>query len=155
MVRFTSAALPSALQLRTEMDRLVSSLFSDGAGSVTAKAASPVGFPPLNLWEEESRYVAEAELPGVHADDLEISVLGREVAIKGRRTSALGQDGAEPQGNWISRERGEGEFERRIRLPLEVDAEQIEANLTNGVLTLALPKAHSALPRQIKVNAVD
>jgi len=148
MVRFATA-IPAAHQLRSEMDRFVSSLFADSAGTISTKMAPPVGFPPLNLWEEDASYVAEAELPGVRPEDLDISVLGRDVVIKGSRSFNTEEEQAT---KWISRERGQGQFERHIRLPHEVDAEQIEAHLADGVLKLTLPKAHSAMPRQIKVN---
>lgn len=148
MVRFATG-IPAAHQLRSEMDRLVSSLFAESAGTISTKMASPVGFPPLNLWEEDSSYFAEAELPGVKSEDLDMSVLGRDVVIKGSRSFDTEEEKAT---KWISRERGEGRFERHIRLPHEVDAEQIEAHLADGVLKLTLPKAQSALPRQIKVN---
>lgn len=106
------------------------------------------GFPSLNVWEEGDVVYAEAEVPGVKSEDLDLSVVGRELTVKGVRAAPAPQDAT-----YHRRERGVGEFSRTVKLPVDVDAEQVEASLVDGVLKIALPKAASAKPRKINVKS--
>ncbi|HEX4128430.1 MAG TPA: Hsp20/alpha crystallin family protein [Pirellulales bacterium] len=128
-------------QLRGEVDRLFEDFFGQGGNVGQVR-----GFPPVNVWEGEHELFAEAELPGLKNEDLEISVVGNELSIKGRRV-----DSAQEGTTYHRRERGAGEFVRVLRLPVEIDAERVQANLRDGVLTLTLPKAEKAKPRKINV----
>lgn len=105
-------------------------------------------FPALNVWEDGEALHAEAELPGVHLEDLEILVVGNELTIKGHRQEREGQNLT-----YHRQERGMGEFSRAISLPVEIDADKVEATLRNGVLTLRLPKAEVARPKKINISA--
>jgi HSP20 family protein len=130
--------LPAFSNLRSEIDRL----FNDfGAG----QRMRP--FPPLNVWEDERTLYAEVELPGLKMDDLEIFVTGHELSIKGQRQPSAGDDHT-----YLRQERGAGEFTRFLSLPVEIDADRVEATLTDGVLSLKLPKAESVLARKIAVK---
>jgi HSP20 family protein len=133
-------------QLRREMDRLFGDFFGPGG---TAQAMFPArGFPALNIWEQGDALLAEAEVPGVKAEDVDVSVVGAELVIKGRR------GGGHPDGvSYHRRERGVGEFSRTVRLPVEVDAAKVYASLQDGILRITLPKAATAKPRKIEVNA--
>ena len=130
-----------------ELDRLFDS-FVDGFPSV-----DPFGtfggrtFPAVNVWEDGTTLYAEAEIPGLAMDQVDVSVLGDELTIKGERKGA-GVEGA----TYHRRERGVGSFVRVLRLPVEVDADKVEAALRDGVLTITLPKAQAALPRKIEVT---
>lgn len=104
-------------------------------------------FPALNVWEDGDRLMAEAELPGLRLEDIEVLVVGNELTIKGRRPTP-----AEIKGSVHRQERGVGEFARTITLPVEIDAEKVEATLKNGVLTVLLPKAEPAKARKIAVR---
>jgi len=106
------------------------------------------GFPAINVWEDNDAVVAEAEVPGLKLDDLEIYVVGDELTIKGKREPHNGDDAI-----YHRRERGTGLFTRVITLPVDVDADKVEASLANGVLTIRMPKAESARARKIKVKA--
>jgi len=106
-------------------------------------------FPAVNIWEDENSLYAEAELPGVKMEDIEISVVGNELTLKGERKPFAGDDG-----KYHRRERGVGSFTRVLHLPLDIDAEKVEATLRNGVLLIHLPKAAAALPRKIEVRAL-
>ena len=135
------------VQLRGEMDRLFEEFF--GPTSALQRSMGPARvFPSLNVWEDGDNLLAEAELPGVKSEDLEISVVGSELTIKGRRPESNEEGTA-----FHRRERGVGEFARVVRLPVEVNAEKVQASLQNGVLRLTLPKAEAAKPRKIQVNA--
>lgn len=104
-------------------------------------------FPALNVWEDGDRLMAEAELPGLRLEDIELLVIGNELTIKGHRPKA-----AETQGSIHRQERGVGEFTRTITLPVEIDAEKVEATLKHGVLTVMLPKVEPAKARKIAVR---
>ncbi len=135
-------------QLRTQMDRLVSDFFGPAVAGSTRAAMQSNSFPALNVWEEGDDLYAEAELPGIAGDGVDVSVVGSDLTIRGKRGQEL------PEGSsYHRRERGEGEFIRVMRLPIEVDANRVEATLKNGVLLIKLPKAESAKPKKIKVAA--
>ncbi len=135
----------TASQLRQEMDRLLSSFvgnFADGGRPWVDR-----GQPSINLWETGDAVVVEAELPGVQQEQIEISVVGNELTLKVERPE-LEKEGV----TFHRRERPSGSFVRVVRLPTEVEANRVEAEFRNGVLTVTLPKAESARPRKIHVT---
>jgi HSP20 family protein len=89
-----------------------------------------------------------AEIPGIDTDQLSISALRNRVSLSGRREIQLEQGKV----SYHRRERAEGSFSRTLNLPVEIDAERVDARYVNGVLTLTLPKAEAAKPRQISVR---
>lgn len=99
---------------------------------------------PVNVREEEQAYVLTALVPGLKAEDLNIQVLEDVVRIEGEYK----QD----ENEYLLNELPRGTFRRTLRLPVALNANQAEARITDGVLTLHLPKAESALPKTIKVN---
>ncbi len=142
MSRLRTNGLPPLGHFRTEMDRLMEDFFGQGRHAVRTST-----FPPLNIWESENELYAEAELPGMKNEDLEIQVVGNELTLKGRRV-----DTAEQGVTYHRRERSTGEFTRLVRLPVDVDADKVEATLRDGVLRITLPKAAAARPRKINVS---
>jgi HSP20 family protein len=121
-----------------------------GEGWALRKSGREGRVPALNIWESEGQVHAEAEVPGLRMEDLEILVKGSELTIKGERKAS------ESAGvGYHRRERGTGPFSGTVRLPVEVDVEKVEAQLENGVLTITLPKAASALPRKIAVRGAN
>ncbi len=145
--RRVNAVLPVA-QLRDEMDRLVHDFFGSGGAPTSHRWVRAAGFPPLNVWEDGDTLYAEAEMPGVKAEDLDISVIGGDLTIHGRRGEAHGEGVS-----FHRQERGTGEFNRVLRLPYDVNADLVDATLTDGVLLIKLPKAESAKPKKITVSA--
>jgi HSP20 family protein len=110
---------------------------------------APTGYPALNCWSDDTNFYVEAELPGIDMNDLEILVdRGSLLSIKGRRNDCQCESG-----KWLRRERGYGEFQRRMELPGPVAEEDIEATLKNGVLLIKLPKAPQIRPRKVEVKA--
>ena len=99
----------------------------------------------INIREEDDAYVLSALVPGLKSDDLNIQVLDDVVSIKGEYKA--------DENNYLVREFPNGSFTRTLRLPTVIDAGQVEAKITDGVLTLRLPKAESARPKQIKITA--
>jgi HSP20 family protein len=106
----------------------------------------------INIREEDEAYVLSALVPGLQAGDLNIQVLDDVVHIQGEYKQSSPADKAD-ESNYLVRELPAGSFTRTLRLPAPVDADSVEADITNGVLTLRLPKAESARPKQIKINA--
>lgn len=130
-------------RFQREMDRLFERWgFRD-------RPALAVSYPALNLWEDENYLYAEAELPGLKMEDLEIFVTGvDQLTLKGNR-EPLSLEEVE----WHRQERGFGRFERVIALPVGVDAAKVEARLESGVLTIKMPKTEAAKPKKIPVKA--
>lgn len=100
----------------------------------------------INVRQEEDAFVLTALVPGIDAEDLSIQVLEDVVQLRADYR-------AEETTGYLVHELPSGSFTRGLRLPAPIDAEHVEADVTNGVLTLRLPKAESARPKQIKVNA--
>jgi HSP20 family protein len=99
----------------------------------------------VNVREEDDAYVLSALVPGLKSDELNIQVLEDVLRIQGEYKA--------DESNYLVRELPNGSFTRTLRLPAAIDAEHVEANITDGVLTLRLPKAESARPKQIKIKA--
>jgi HSP20 family protein len=112
-----------------------------------ARAMGGSSFPALNVWDEGEELVAEAELPGLKGENLEVTVVGSELTIKGDRPADV-REGV----SYHRRERGVGAFTRLVHLPVEVDGDRVQATLHDGVLTIRLPKAEAAKPRKIVVQ---
>ena len=126
------------------MDRLLTGFFGPAADGLL-----PAMFrnqPAVNVWEREDALLVEMEVPGVKSEDLDISVAGGELSIRIQRPD-VAQEGV----TYHRRERPVGALQRVLRLPVEVDADRVEAQIRDGVLTITLPKAESAKPRKINV----
>jgi HSP20 family protein len=106
----------------------------------------------INVREEDDAYVLSALVPGIKSDELNIQVLEDVLRIEGEYTRSGPVDKAD-ESNYLVRELPQGSFTRTLRLPAPIDAEQVEAEVTDGVITLRLPKAESARPKQIKIKS--
>jgi HSP20 family protein len=133
-------------QLRREMDRLLGGFLSN-AGDISWPFSGR-GRPAANVWDTKDALRVEMELPGVKSDQVEVSVIGDELSIKVDRPE-IEREGV----SYHRRERPVGSFSRVLRLPAEVDADRVQAELRHGVLTVTLPKAESARPRTIQVTS--
>ncbi len=127
-------------ELQREFGRLFNNVLSDFD-------ASPA--PGINVWEAGDNFYAEAEVPGLGMDDLEVFVVGNELTIKGRWNAERDDD----QRVFHRRERQRGAFTRVLTLPVDLDAEKVNAVLKDGVLTVTLPKAETARTRKIAVKS--
>jgi HSP20 family protein len=132
-------------ELRRELDRAFNDVLGGWDGLSLRRAP---GFPAINLWEDGEALYAEAEVPGVGMDSLEILAVGNELTLKGQRRAM-----ADENFTFHRRERGVGEFTRVITLPAEVDTEKVEATLRDGVLSIVMPKSQAARARKIQVKA--
>jgi HSP20 family protein len=132
-------------QLQSEMNRVFDRWGEDGGRLLGLTSA----FPAVNVWEDAEAVFVEAELPGLEIKDLAIYVTGgNQFTIKGERKQQVLDKGV-----WHRQERNHGSFTRVLTLPVNVDADKVDARFENGVLLVRLAKHESAKPRKITVKA--
>ena len=131
-------------QIRREMLRLLDASTGDGAPDQGAGV-----FPPMNITQDDDNFYLRAKIPSIKPAELSISALRNRVSISGKREIPREHDRV----SYHRKERPEGGFNRAVTLPTEVDAERVDARYTDGILTLTLPKAEQAKPRQIAVKS--
>ena len=129
--------------MQRQMDRLFDALSGQRAGHVSAGV-----YPPINLTEDQENYYVRAELPGIEADKLDIQATGNSLSLSGERQIAEEANGV----RYHRREREGGTFSRVITLPGDIDAEKVDAEMVNGILTIKIAKAEKAKPKQITVR---
>ena len=105
--------------------------------------------PSVNICEKADRLIVRAEIPGVNKDNIDISMTGEMLTIRGERATPADFKDEE----CLRSEIAYGNFSRSIMLPAPVDAEKIEATYENGMLELNLPKVKAAVPAKIQVRA--
>lgn len=103
--------------------------------------------PPVDVYETANGFALAADMPGVTQDNLEVSVAGNVLTIKGRVAQGL-------PGKERYQEYEPVSVLRRFRLDSAFDTERVEAELKNGVLQLRIPKAKAAMPRQIDIKVI-
>jgi len=126
-----------------QLQREMSTVFESAFGRPIEAA------PPCNVFAGENDLLVACEIPGVTLDDLDISVMGDTLTLKGERKPA-DEVGAEA---YHRRERRTGPFNRSIQLPNRVDPNNVEAEYEDGVLTVHLNKAAEEKPRKITVKS--
>ena len=144
--------LSRVTSFRDEVDSLFNLAFGQSATSNVQNgrgSQSPEGwFPAVDVYEDKDSLLVKAELPGLKKEDIEISLHDGFLTLSGERKLEQKQEGAE-----VSRsERWVGRFHRSISLPCGVEADKITATYNEGVLTVALPKAEEAKPKQIPIS---
>jgi HSP20 family protein len=131
-------------RMRREMDWLTEGL----TGGLFREPTAGV-FPLMNVTEDNDNYYVRAELPGLRADELNISVTGDTISISGERKLPA----EDKKARYHRREREAGKFSRIVSLPTQVDTDKVQARCADGILTVLLPKAEAAKPKQIAVKA--
>ena len=104
--------------------------------------------PPIDVFETSDRYVIAAELPGLDRDQIELAMEDSRLTIRGQRVG--GPAGADVHYHQV--ERGHGAFSRTFDFADKIDADAVTADLTDGVLTVTLPKIAPPPPRKIEVR---
>jgi len=140
--------LRNAQEEMAQMNPMLAQALGLQAQQGSGRATTTTWAPALDISERKDAYLVTVELPGVEADDLEITLEDGLLTIQGERHSA--QDSSEQQFHRV--ERHYGAFRRSITLPAQVQAEQIEASLENGVLQVVVPKMEEAKPKRIQVR---
>ena len=105
-------------------------------------------YPAINGWNSDEGILITAEIPGLEADDIDISIVGETLILSGSRNVDELPEGAD----YYRRERGYGEFTRTFELPFRVDVEAVDARFQNGVLQLELPRLPEEKPRKIEIT---
>lgn len=105
--------------------------------------------PPVDVIRNEDSLIVRAEVPGVAREDIELTIDGNRLTIRGtKRTEEKKEDE-----RYHMTERTHGEFERTFSLPSDIDGANAHADFKNGVLEIRLPVAEAARPRKIEVRA--
>lgn len=117
-------------------------------GAVPASAATSF-IPPVDVREEDDRFVVEADLPGVAPADIEITADKGVLTVRGERKA----EKRDSRAGYERIERVSGSFTRRFTLPDNAQAEQIRARFNHGVLELTIPKQAVAQPHRVQVEA--
>ena len=131
--------------LQDEVNRLFSSAIRSENGE---NMTTGNWFPKVDIWEDNDRLVLEAELPGMKAEDFELSFENNTLTLKGERNFESKTD----KGNYHRVERSYGSFTRSFTLPPTVTAEGAKAEFDNGILHLTLPKREETKARKIEVT---
>ena len=132
--------------LREEIDRLFDRPLSS---SVPQELWLGGGWPSIDLYEDRDQLVVKVEVPGLKKEDIDISLHEGVLAVSGERKADETYENAETHHSELF----VGRFHRALSLPVAVQAEKTSASYQDGVLTITLPKAEEAKPKQIKVQA--
>ena len=105
--------------------------------------------PPIELIEKDDKFILKAELPGMKKEDIDISVVGDTLTIKGERKV----EKEEKEDNYYLCERSYGSFFRSIPLPSAVNAKKVKADYDYGILEISLTKAHEVKPEKVAISS--
>ncbi|MGB9711693.1 MAG: Hsp20/alpha crystallin family protein [Dissulfurimicrobium sp.] len=130
--------------LRREMDKVWEDFF--GGGELVSTEGTWI--PSIDLSETKDSLIIKAEVPGMDAKDIDISIAGDMLTIKGEKQRKT----EEKDENYHRVETRYGSFSRMIRLPVSIDAEKATATYEKGVLKLVLPKKEEVKPKQIEIK---
>ena len=130
---------------RNEMDRLWNQLLSEAPGG---EFPAEGWLPPLDISETKESLNVEAELPGLEVKDIDINLTGDILTIKGEKKQEKKKDGK----YYHCSECHIGSFQRSLRLPVNIQADKIDASFDKGILKITLPKTEEAKEKEIKIN---
>ncbi|MBM4287648.1 MAG: Hsp20/alpha crystallin family protein [Deltaproteobacteria bacterium] len=134
-------------KLRSEMDRLWDDYF--GSGRRALKPAGAEWIPSVDVSETADKVTVKAEIPGMDSKDIDISLSGDLLTIKGEKKT----EREEKEENYHLVERSYGSFSRTLRLPGGVEGDKIEASYKQGVLTITCPKKEEVKAKVIEIKA--
>jgi HSP20 family protein len=126
-------------RLQSEMNRIFQDTHQPASGE----------FPAVDVWIGEHGLRMRAQVPGIDPKDVEVTVVGETLTIKGSRE----QDELREGETLHRQERGSGKFLRTFELPFPVESDEVRASLRNGVLELELPRAAAQRPRRITIGS--
>ena len=132
---------------RSEMDRLLDT-FIFGRPRTSGPVGEEEWQPPIDVAETENELVVNVEIPGVDPKDIDVSLSGDTLFIRGEKKPETEEKGED----YHLLERNYGTFVRSIHLPVEVQNDKISASYKNGVLTIVFPKSGRTQKKEIKVK---
>jgi len=132
------------MTLREAMDRLFDDAFTRPFG-----LNGSAGMPAIDMYQTNDDVIVKACLPGLKADDVQISVTADMLTLRGE----FKLDNDDKDATWHIREHRSGSFERSIMLPTDVQSDKAKAEFEDGVLTVTLPKAETVKPKTITIRA--
>jgi HSP20 family protein len=133
----------------TDMQAEINRAF-DAYFGVRPRTAAPerTWAPPIDVYETRDDLVVAVELPGVREKDIQLSMTGDVLSLRGQRGSAV----EAREENYHRIERWSGTFERHVQLPIPVQVDKIRASYRDGVLEIRLPKLEEVKPREIRID---
>ena len=134
-------------QMQDTMERMWRR-FGNGSGASSDTPHVEAWAVPLDVVQNGEHTVIRASMPGVSADNIQVSIEDNILTIKG----ITAEEHQEGDGSFLMRERRSGSFHRALRLPDSVDADKAEPHYQNGVLTVKIPKAEAKRARQLQVH---
>ncbi len=138
---FLSSTLDTLLALQDALDVTQDTGYFEGATTNTGV------YPPINIFEKGGDLVLVAELPGIKKEDLQLQVKGNTVRLAGERTINYGE-----KISYHRIERNSSKFDRTLKLPINVEADQVKAEYKDGLLVISLPRAEGDKPRRIAIQ---
>jgi HSP20 family protein len=132
------------LSIQREMNRLFDSFFRND----DTVAGLSMWMPAVDIIERDAEYEVRMELPGVRKDDVKLTIENNVLTVRGDKK----QESTQEEKGFRRIERSFGSFQRSFTLPTTVRADRIEAAVADGVLTVRLPKAEEAKPKEIEVK---
>jgi HSP20 family protein len=139
------ALFPSPFDTLLGLQRALDALRT--SGWLDAGPSGSGAYPPINVFRKGDDFALIAEVPGVKKSNLELQIKGRTIRISGSKNV-----GYPEQVSLHRRERLSGQFDRAVTLPVEIDADGVQAECHDGILALFLPRAARDKPRTIQLN---
>jgi HSP20 family protein len=133
--------------IQRDMDELFRRMFG-GLTSTSLLRKEGEWYPVMDCYMKGNEFIVHADLPGIDPKDVDISVTGNVLTIKGERKS----DVEEKKEGYLFHETSYGKFERSLTIPEGVDSTKVHARYTNGVLELTMPAKAEALPKKINIE---
>ena len=140
------------VSLRDAMDRLFEQSIVRPQRAADAGGMAGARLMPVDVYENDSDYIIKAYVPGVKAEEVEISAERETVSIKAHVPGEVEKEEAKSY-KWFAAELGYGDVVRVLTMPAAIDAAKIEAQVENGVLIVVVPKAEEAKPKKITVKS--
>lgn len=112
-------------------------------------SVSRVEFPAVNVWVTGDNAVLTTEIAGISPEDIDISLMGRALTLRGSRQT----EGLKDTETYHRRERWYGNFSKTVELPFNIESSKVEARSVNGVLYITLPRAEAEKPKKISVKS--
>ncbi len=152
LIRWTPArdlqTFPSdVMNMQREINRMFDSFFRGAPADDDAFVASD-WIPAVDIAEHENEYLVKLELPGVSKEDVKITMQNNILTVRGEKK----KEKESKSSSYHRVERSYGAFQRNFTLPSTVKADRIDASYSDGILTIVLPKAEEARPKQIEVK---